>query len=169
METGKSWMEEGDLDFVVNELMKLDNVFTTHFEEVKYFKMTTESWLLMWDQYQEAAERYMNTVAQRAGLTENQGKMADRMVRKLRFFMMKTNEAKVMPLLPLLTSGMLTAMIQSIWEVSGALKKVSNMFDSCSLPEVLDNCLLTGQVHSTCEGYVIISSQVECTQPVKVI
>ena len=163
-ETGKSWMEEGDLDFAVNELTKLNNASTMHFEEVNYLKTTTESWLLMWDQYREAAERYVNTVSQRAGLMENQGKMADRMVRKLRSFMMEMNEAKAMPPLLLLTSGMLTAMIQSIREVSGALNKVSNMFDFLWL-----YCLLAGQVRSTCEGYVIISSQVEHTRPVKVM
>ena len=68
---GKSRMDEGDLDFAVNELTKLDNVFTTHFDKVKYFKTTMDTWLDMWDQYLEAGEKYANTVAQRSGLTEH--------------------------------------------------------------------------------------------------
>ena len=127
-EMGKSRMDEGDLDFAVNELTKLDNVFTTHFNEAKYFKTTTDTWLDIWDEYLEAVEKYANTVAQRSGLTEHRAKIAEGMVGKLRFLMTDTDVATTMPPLPLLTSGMLTVMIQSIREVSGALNEVSNMF-----------------------------------------
>ena len=114
-EMGKSRMDEGDLDFAVNELTKLDNVFMTHFDEAKYFKTTMDTWLDMWDQYLEAGEKYANTVAQRSGLTEHRAKIAEGMVGKLKFLMTNTDVAMTMPSLPLLTSGMLTVMIQSIW------------------------------------------------------
>jgi len=78
----------------------------------------------------ETVERYVNNVAQWPDLTAEQVKMVDRMIGKLRFILMDTDEATTIPLLLLMTRGVLTAMIQLIQEVSGALNEVSNVLFS---------------------------------------
>jgi len=74
----------------------------------------------MWEQYVETVERHANNVAQQPDLTAEQAKMADRIIGKLWFILTDTDEATTMLPLLLMTRGVLTAMIQLIWEVSGA-------------------------------------------------
>ena len=68
MERGKTQLDGGDLVFLVEELTEIDFAFMTHFKDVKYFMTTMESWTLMWEQYVETVERYMNNIVQRADL-----------------------------------------------------------------------------------------------------
>lgn len=125
MDMGKSQLD-GDVVFLVDELTEIDLAFTTHFKDGKLFMTTAESWCSMWEQYVETLERYVNNVAQRGRLTAEQEKTADQMIGKLKFVMTGTDEPTTMPPLPLMTRGVLTAMVQSIREVSGALREVSN-------------------------------------------
>jgi hypothetical protein len=129
-ERGKTRLDGGDLVFLVEELTQLDDAFTTHFKDASYFMTTTENWVSMWEGYVEAVERYGNTVVQRPNLTKERTKMVEGMIGKLQFSLWDTQEATTMPPLPLLTRGALTAMIQSIREVSGALDEVSNILIS---------------------------------------
>ena len=157
LERGKKWLEREDLEFMVGELTELNLVFTMHFKEAKYFQMTTESWILMWEEYVGTLEKYATNVVQRPDLPDERAKTVDGMVGKLRFILMDMDGATTMPPMPLLTRGMLTSMIQSIREVSAALNEVSNVF-------VFHDCILAGRVCSTCEVCVIVYLQVKGTR-----
>ena len=77
---GQSPLDEGDVEFLVDELGALDNAFTTHFKDATYFMTTTESWTSMWERYVDAVERYAHTVAQRSDLRAERVKTADLMI-----------------------------------------------------------------------------------------
>ena len=113
-ERGETWLDGGDMAFLVKELMKLDNVFTTHFEEASYFMMMTGEWTSLSNQYEDILGRYVKSIAQRAHLSEERKRMVEGMGGKLLFFFMDMNETMTMPPLPLLTRGMLMSMIQLI-------------------------------------------------------
>jgi len=93
LERGKKWLEREALEFMVGELTELDLVFMTHFKEAKYFQMTTESWILMWEEYVGTLEKYANNIAQRPDLPDEQAKTVDRMVGKLWFILTDMDDA----------------------------------------------------------------------------
>ena len=174
-ERGKTRLDEEDLAFLVKELAKLDNEFTTHFEDASYFMTTTGEWTSLLNQYEDALRRYADSVAQRAHLSEERTRVVERMKGKLLFFFTDTNETTTMPPLPLLTRGMLTSMTQSIREVKDALNEVSKVLFYLMWSAVqsiarrsnaldLRGYLFAGRAHSTCE---VICSQVEHIRPAR--
>ena len=174
-ERGKTRLDEEDLAFLVKELAKLDNEFTTHFEDASYFMTTTGEWTSLLNQYEDALRRYADSVAQRAHLSEERTRVVERMKGKLLFFFTDTNETTTMPPLPLLTRGMLTSMTQSIREVKDALNEVSKVLFYLMWSAVqsiarrsnaldLRGYLFAGRAHSTCE---VICSRVEYIRPAR--
>ena len=125
-ERGKVRMGEEDAEFVVNEMEKLDVVFTTNFKEGKYFMTGATEWSGMWEHYVEGLERYGDALAQRADLTAERATLVDMVIPKMRFMLTETNEATLMPPMPLLTRSVLPVMIGCISDVAKSLREVSD-------------------------------------------